>query len=660
MTGQDPRLLDGRYEVGELVGRGGMAEVHKGYDIRLGREVAIKLLRSDLARDASFLIRFNREAKSSAGLNHASIVAVYDSGKDSSIGRDGQPVEIPYIVMEFVDGRTLREILTERGTLPPKEAARLTEGVLDALAYSHRQGIVHRDIKPANVMIGHDGSIKVMDFGIARAMADTAATMTQTHAVIGTAQYLSPEQAQGLAVDARSDLYSTGCMLYELLTGRPPFVGDSPVAIAYQHVGEAPLRPSAYAFDVPPDLDAVVMHALAKSRDARYHSAADFRSDLQATRLGRPISAEAAGTKAATDPTGAPLGGTGAGAPGVAGGAVAAGAVAGGAASAAASELATQRLSPVDPNATQVYGDPSRQTAQTTAVPAASGPAYRSDLRDPSTGSFPPVGSEERQRSRRSLGWIALIVASLVALGLIGWGINNYLQAQANNATVAVPDVTGKPVETATAELIRDGFIPQVERQKSDTVQEGIVIDQNPKGGLKVDKGSDVTIYVSSGADAVTIPDLAGRTEAQARADLERLKLTVGDVTEVDDSNQDKGKVVESTPAAGEQVASGSSVTLKISSGKVTVPDLKDKTRAAALQELTALGLVPDPQPQQSSSVPADQVISQSTAAGEKVDRGSTVTFTYATAAPSPTATTPSPSSTPTPSAGGSSPSTSP
>lgn len=210
--------------------------------------------------------------------------------------------------------------------------------------------------------------------------------------------------------------------------------------------------------------------------------------------------------------------------------------------------------------------------------------------------------------------------------------------------------MTTKPVETATAELIRDGFIPQIERQKSDTVAEGIVIDQNPKGGLKVDKGSDVTIYVSSGADAVTVPDLAGRTEAQARADLERLKLTVGDVSEVDDSNQDKGKVVESTPSAGEQVASGSAVALKISSGKVTVPDLKDKTRAAALQELTALGLVPDPQPQQSSSVPADQVISQSTAAGEKVDRGSTVTFTYATAAPSPTATTPTPTPSTTPS----------
>ncbi|HEU5241457.1 MAG TPA: protein kinase, partial [Ornithinibacter sp.] len=227
-----PKLLGGRYEVGELLGRGGMAEVHDGYDSRLGRQVAIKMLRSDLARDQTFISRFRREAQSAAGLNHASIVAVYDHGEDSAVEAGGAEVKVPFIVMEHVDGRTLRQVITERGTLPPEEALRITEGVLDALGYSHRNGIVHRDIKPANVMIGDDGAVKVMDFGIARAMADANATMTQTQAVIGTAQYLSPEQAQGQSVDARSDLYSTGCMLYELLTGRPPFMGDSPVSIA--------------------------------------------------------------------------------------------------------------------------------------------------------------------------------------------------------------------------------------------------------------------------------------------------------------------------------------------------------------------------------------------------------------------------------------------
>jgi len=293
-----PRLLGGRYQVGELIGRGGMAEVHAGHDTRLGRTVAIKMLRSDLARDPSFLARFRREAQSAAGLNHPAIVAVYDSGEDEDTESGGATVALPYIVMEYVEGHTLREILTEKTVVDPAEAARVTEGILDALSYSHRMGIVHRDIKPANVMLTPAGEVKVMDFGIARALADTAATMTQTQSVIGTAQYLSPEQAQGNPVDARSDLYSTGCLLYELLTGRTPFVGDSPVSIAYQHVGQAPQPPSVHQPDVSADLDAVVLHALVKDRDARYQDASQFRSDLAAARSGRPISNAARGTAA--------------------------------------------------------------------------------------------------------------------------------------------------------------------------------------------------------------------------------------------------------------------------------------------------------------------------------------------------------------------------
>ena len=205
-----PRLLGGRYEVGHLIGRGGMAEVHAGHDTRLGRTVAIKMLRSDLARDPAFLARFRREAQSAAGLNHPAIVAVYDSGEDSAVESGGARVAVPYIVMELVEGRTLREVLNEQTAMDPGEAAALTEGILAALDYSHRMGIVHRDIKPANVMLTDRGDVKVMDFGIARAVADTAATMTQTQSVVGTAQYLSPEQSQGTTVDSRSDLYSTG------------------------------------------------------------------------------------------------------------------------------------------------------------------------------------------------------------------------------------------------------------------------------------------------------------------------------------------------------------------------------------------------------------------------------------------------------------------
>ena len=233
------RLLGGRYELGELLGRGGMADVRRGYDTRLGRTVAIKTLRSDLASDPSLHARFRREAQNAAGLNHPAIVSVYDTGEDEL---DGEP--IPYIVMEFVPGRTLRDVLREGRAILPERALEITSDVLRALAYSHRAGIIHRDIKPGNVMLTPAGDVKVMDFGIARAISDSSSTMTQTAAVMGTAQYLSPEQARGEKVDARSDLYSTGCLLYELLTGRPPFVGDSPVSVAYQHVREAPEPPS--------------------------------------------------------------------------------------------------------------------------------------------------------------------------------------------------------------------------------------------------------------------------------------------------------------------------------------------------------------------------------------------------------------------------------
>ena len=287
-----PRLVGARYELGELIGYGGMAEVHRGHDVRLGREVAVKVLRSDLARDPAFQNRFRREAQAAAGLNHPSIVAVYDTGEDGDpSGLDDTPS--PYIVMEYVEGRTLREVLKSEGQLPARRAMEITAEVCNALDFSHRSGIVHRDVKPGNVMITSSGAVKVMDFGIARALADNAATVTATSAVIGTAQYLSPEQARGESVDARSDVYSTGCLLYELLTGHPPFTGDSPVAVAYQHVRENPRIPSSENPAVPKALDSIVMKALAKNPLNRYQTAGDMRADLQRAIAGQPVEAEA-------------------------------------------------------------------------------------------------------------------------------------------------------------------------------------------------------------------------------------------------------------------------------------------------------------------------------------------------------------------------------
>ena len=289
MNNQQPTLIGGRYELGELLGRGGMAEVRKGTDTRLGRVVAVKRLRTDLASDATFQARFRREAQSAASLNHPAIVAVYDTGEEPAT--DGSGVSQPYIVMEFVAGRTLRDILREGRKILPERALEITSGVLSALDYSHRAGIIHRDIKPGNVMLTPSGDVKVMDFGIARAISDASSTMTQTAAVVGTAQYLSPEQARGETVDSRSDVYSAGCLLYELLTGRPPFVGDSPVAVAYQHVREPAVPPSDHDTDLPPEIDAIVLKALAKRLEDRYQSAAAMRSDIERYLAGRPVQA---------------------------------------------------------------------------------------------------------------------------------------------------------------------------------------------------------------------------------------------------------------------------------------------------------------------------------------------------------------------------------
>ena len=299
-------LIGGRYELGELLGRGGMAEVRKGHDTRLGRVVAIKRLRTDLASDATFQARFRREAQSAASLNHPAIVAVYDTGEEPA--SDGSGVSQPYIVMEFVAGRTLRDILREGRKILPERALEITSGVLSALDYSHRAGIIHRDIKPGNVMLTPSGDVKVMDFGIARAISDASSTMTQTAAVVGTAQYLSPEQARGETVDSRSDVYSAGCLVYELLTGRPPFVGDSPVAVAYQHVREPARPPSDHDTDLPPAVDAIVMKALAKRLEDRYQSAAAMRSDIERYLAGRPVQAPVPPPADPTPPVPLPVG----------------------------------------------------------------------------------------------------------------------------------------------------------------------------------------------------------------------------------------------------------------------------------------------------------------------------------------------------------------
>ena len=606
-----PRVLGGRYEVGELIGRGGMADVHLGHDTRLGRQVAIKMLRSDLARDANFLMRFRREAQSAAGLNHPAIVAIFDSGEDDSVveGPNGTRTTLPYIVMEYVDGETLRQKLTDQQQLQPAEAIRVTEGILDALAYSHRMGIVHRDIKPANVMITTGGHVKVMDFGIARAIADTAATMTQTQSVVGTAQYLSPEQAQGQTVDERSDLYSTGCLLFELLAGRPPFTGDSPVAIAYQHVGELPQPPSVFNDAVAGDLDAVTLHALAKDREARYQDATAFRDDLENVRLGRQISAAALGTAAAVG------------------------------------AAATQTLP-------QAYAAPGTPTAVQAPVTS------RSE-RYANTAGLPAVGHDELEQDDRKggTGKAVLITGLVIALlALVGWGGVKWFGNQTPSVTlVAVPTIEGMKEDVAARTLATNGLRGEKSPAASTTVTEGDVISQDPKPGTRIAEQSVVKYLVSTGPDNLTVTDVTGFNKDDARAELEKQGFVVSGFQEENTPDQAKNKVTKTEPAAQSVVPKGSKIKIFYATGNVKVPDnLVGQDWALAAVALQNAGLNPvketvdsDKNPDEVLSVDrAGDVVKIGTQITVKVARTPNQTATVTVTPPPPSTTTTAPGTT--------------
>ncbi len=566
MSTSAPRLLGGRYEVGELIGRGGMAEVHLGHDARLGRPVAIKILRTDHARDAAFLGRFRREAQSVAGLNHRSIVAVYDSGEEHITESGGARLDIPYIVMEYVDGRTLREVLndSETGTLDPVDAAYIVQQVLEALDYSHDMGIVHRDIKPGNVMISDTGDVKVMDFGIARAIADTQATMTQTQAVIGTAQYISPEQARGETVDKRSDVYSTGCLLFELLTGRTPYTGE-PISLTYQHVNADIPLPSSINPDVPSELDAIVVHALTKDRDERYPDAKSMAEDLAAFGSGLPIS-----------------------------------------------PVATSRLE-----------------AATTTLPVAAAVAEDTPrLReDPDTASMP--ATTQRRRGSR-LGWLiaALLLIPLVVLGWFAWDasrgpeivqvtVPNVIGADQDVATadltklglevdvrptpsdappgevidqdpragttvaegdqveltvsagpeeVSVPNVIGMSRSEATSALEGVGLkVGTVTEEDSAEQPRNRVISTDPGVSEPVAKGDTINLVIASGD--VKLKDYTGQNIADVRADIYALNLKLDEKAE--DSSAEPGTILEQRPGAG-SIRQGETVTFVIAQKPAT------------------------------------------------------------------------------------------
>lgn len=559
-----PRLLGGRYELDGVIGRGGMAEVYRARDLRLDRTVAIKTLRSDLARDATFQARFRREAQSAASLNHPSVIAVYDTGEDTM---GNSPV--PYIVMEYVEGMTLRDLLHADRRLLPERALEIVDGILQALDYSHRGGIIHRDIKPANVMLTPQGEVKVMDFGIARAMADSAATMTQTAQVIGTAQYLSPEQARGERVDARSDLYSTGCVLYELLTGRPPFSGDSPVAIAYQHVREDPVPPSQLDPEIPRWADAIVLKAMAKDASMRYQSATEMRSDIQRALQGMPVSA----------PTMA---------------------------------MGRTQVMGGGPSATQVQRAPTGYDL----------PPVRYD-EDPRRG-----GGDGKKVAL----WVLLALLFIGGAAAIGFALSGHGGGGNAADQVKVPNLVGQTQEGATKAITDQGLVlGNVNEEFSDSVKKGVVISSDPAANQEVDKGSQVDLTVSKGKEKVEVevPDVTGQSARTAQAELEQAGFKVARRTQSDDQTP-RGAVIKTTPDAGEKAEQGSTVVMYVSTGRETVkvPDVVNLSEQDAKNALRQAGLKVNVQKgPPEGDIPEGSVFRQLPPAGQEVAPGTTVTI---------------------------------
>ncbi|MFE0463124.1 Stk1 family PASTA domain-containing Ser/Thr kinase [Kitasatospora sp. NPDC058965] len=606
---EEPRRLGGRYELGGVLGRGGMAEVYLAHDTRLGRSVAVKTLRTDMARDPSFQARFRREAQSAASLNHPAIVAVYDTGEDYIDG-----ISIPYIVMEYVEGSTLRELLHSGRRLLPERALEMTIGILQALEYSHRAGIVHRDIKPANVMLTRQGNVKVMDFGIARAMGDAGMTMTQTSAVIGTAQYLSPEQAKGETVDARSDLYSTGCLLYELLTLRPPFVGDSPVAVAYQHVREEAAPPSSYDPEVRPEVDAIVLKALAKERDYRYQSADEMRDDIERFLDGLPVAA-------AQQAAAYGMGGYG-----------------------------------YDQNGYPAQHDPYGQTnllPQAGAAPTAMLPQVGQQY---GQNGYPANGYDDTQSggndgyddgprsSRRrddqpkksNTSWIILAVAAVLVLVGSFFVASAMFKGGSGASQIAAPTLTGRSFDDATATAHNTGGKLTVAKGQAipcGTVAKDLVCQQNPAAGTKMADNGTITVQLSSGPGQSPVPGVTGQPSAAATKALTDAGFQVGAPQYASDDTVPQDSVISQNPPAGTKADPGTTVTLTISQGpnKSGVPNVVGQTVDVATSTLTDAGFTVDSSkttPTTDPTKPAGTVASQNPPANSKQPKGSKITLT--------------------------------
>jgi eukaryotic-like serine/threonine-protein kinase len=578
-----PQHLSDRYEIGEILGFGGMSEVHLARDLRLHRDVAVKVLRADLARDPSFYLRFRREAQNAAALNHPAIVAVYDTGEAETPSGP-----LPYIVMEFVDGITLRDIVHTDGPMPPRRAIETIADACQALYFSHQHGIIHRDVKPANIMISKSGAVKVMDFGIARAIADGGNSVTQTAAVIGTAQYLSPEQARGETVDARSDVYSLGCVLYEILTGEPPFIGDSPVAVAYQHVREDPVPPSQRHEGISPELDAVVLKALAKNPDNRYQTAAEMRADLVKVHNGEAPDApkvltdaertslmSATGSPGRTPPTeqmprqqpeyvererGASVGRW----------------LIAVAVLAVLTVLVTIAINMVggDPRAVQVPDV--KGLASADAIAALQNRGFKTHTQQKPDSTIPPdhvIGTDPAGNAA------------------VGAGDEITINVSTGPEQREVPDVSTLSYADAVRKLTDAGFGRFKQTNSPSTPElKDRVVGTNPPANQTSAVTNEITIVVGSGPETKEVPYVKGQT-----VDLAQRNLTVYGFTKFSqasvDSTKPAGEVIGTNPPAGATVPLDSVIELQVSKGnQFTMPDLTGMFWTDAEPQLRALG----------------------------------------------------------------------
>ena len=588
-------MVNDRYRLGDVIGTGGMSEVYRATDSLLGRDVAIKMLRPEMARDVNFRERFRKEAQNSGRLNHPNIVAVYDTGEADEDG-----MAIPYIVMELVHGRTLRDLVREDGPLSPREAAQVLIPVAHALQASHDAGIIHRDVKPANIMITNTGQVKVMDFGIARALDDSTSAMTQTSAVIGTAQYLSPEQAQGKPADARSDVYALGCVLYEAVTGHAPFEGETPFAVAYQHVQEEPNAPSE---SLDPDsltptervnLDAVVLTSMAKDPMDRYQSAQEFGADLERMSSGNVT--RAAQMHIADDEP-----------------------------SAHSQPEDSTRVAAVHPATTTM--DP--QPAAAAGVPVAAPGVASADI-------------DERDGARKSrpwMKWIAIILAIALAGLLIGfafdyWNTSQQQQAekeqdqQAQANMVTVPNVEDRPRSEVIAELEDLDLLVTVNEEANPDIARDNAIRINPAPGSQLQRNSTVILTVSSGREITEVPDVVGLSLEDASRALSDAGLSMSDSVEEEESSADNtGRVTQQNPPAGSQLSRGSRVTVTVGTGPrmIRVPsNLVGQDIEDVRSTLDAMGF--DVQVENVDSTETDGQVLSVSDEGNEIPADSTVT----------------------------------